>query len=134
MRAASLSVREDVHVDVLVGRAVHPVPGLADADGEAVGLERGAVGRLVVGVLDPDQHVDDPLRAEAGDGGRAEVLDPQRLRPERLGEGGLDLLEARGPGGVVLLDHDRPLLRPPDEDGVVHWRQSLPPRGEGKSV
>ena len=87
---------------------------------EAVGLERGAVGGLVVGVLDPDQHVDDPLRPEARDRGRAEVLDPQRLRAQRLGERGLDLLEARGPRGVVLLDHDRALLRPPDEDGVVH--------------
>src|SRR3954451_16737761 len=52
-------VREDVDVDVEAGRPVHPVPRLANADGVVVGLERGAVGGLVVGVLDPDHHVDD---------------------------------------------------------------------------
>src|SRR5215207_3909813 len=111
---------EDVDVDVLVGRPVHAVAGLAHADVEAVALERRAVGGLVVGVVDGDHHVDDALGAKAGDGGGAEVLDAVRRRPERLLQRGVDLLEAGRPRGVVLLDDDRALLRSPDEDRVVH--------------
>src|SRR5215218_9306647 len=71
---------EDVDVDVLALGAVHAVTLLADADGVAVRLERGAVRRLVVGVGDGDQDVDDPLRPQARDGGRADVLDRGRGR------------------------------------------------------
>ena len=76
---AALAV--DVDVDVLIRRPEHPVAGLAEADGEAGALERGGVGGLVVGVVDGHQDVDDPLGAEAGDGGGAEVLDPARVGP-----------------------------------------------------
>jgi hypothetical protein len=111
---------EDVDVDVLLSRPEHAVPGLADADVEAVILEPRAVRRLVVGVVDGHDHVDDRLRREAGHGGRAEVLDLPGVRPERGVQGGLDLLEALGPRRVVVRDHDRALLRPADEHGVVH--------------
>src|SRR4051794_460443 len=119
-RGRVAALRQDVDVGVEVRRPVHPVPRLADADGVAVRLERGAVRALVIGILDLHHHVDDALGREAGDGGRAEVLDPARAGPERLPERGLGLLEAGGPAGVVVLDDDRALLRPPDEDRVVH--------------
>src|SRR3954451_20136808 len=60
------AVRQHVDVGLEVRRPVHPVLRLADADGVAVGLERGAVGGLVVGVLDLHHHVDDALGREAG--------------------------------------------------------------------
>src|SRR5215213_2655697 len=114
------AVRQDVDVGVEVRRPVHPVPRLADADGVALRLERGAVRGLVIGVLDLHHHVDDPLGREPGDGGRAEVLDAARAGPERLAERVLGLLEAGGPAGVVVLDDDGALLRPPDEYAVIH--------------
>ena len=87
---------------------------------EPVFLERRAVAGLVVGVVDGDHHVDDPLGAEAGDGGRAEVLDPVGLGLQGVLQRGMGLFVAGGPGRVIVLDDDGLLLRATDEHRVVH--------------
>ena len=85
MRAASLRVGEDVDVDVLVGRAVHAVPRLAQADGEAARARargRRSSSSSASSTVTITSMI--PFAREARDGGRAEVLDPARGRAEGL--------------------------------------------------
>ena len=60
----------------------------------------------------------------------------RRASGEGLAQRGVDLLEARGPRGVVVLDDDVALLRPADEHRIVHWRavsSVRAPQGKGDS-
>lgn len=66
---------------------------------------------------DDNVDVDDRFSGEAGHGGATDVFDGEewdRVGAEKEFEGGLDLGECGGPGGVVGLDVDAHLC---DEDG-----------------
>ena len=101
---------EDVEVHVGVRSLEQPVlvpVGLADAQDVAGGLERRDVVALGRRVGDRQRHVDDRLRREAGDRGRAGVLEEDDAVAER----GADLLRLarieERPRGVVLGEGDR---------------------------
>lgn len=76
----------DVNVRVLFRRAKHPVLvpfRFAHAQNVAGGFQLRQVGRLICGVRDDDQDVDDGLGGEAGNGRGSDVLDLQRCVAER---------------------------------------------------
>jgi hypothetical protein len=59
---------------------------LPDTQHVAFGLERRHVRRFGSRVLDAEHDVDDRLRQQAGNGGRASVLDQQRSMPKCLSD------------------------------------------------
>ena len=100
-------------VDVELRGAEHAVALLPDAQDVARRREVG-----VVQTRDLDEDVDDRLRRQAGNGGRADVLDPQRAGAERGGDPRALDREALRPRGVVRGDHDLPPLAAADQDPV----------------
>ena len=107
---------EDVEVDARVGLPEHAVlvpVGLADAQGVALGLERGHVVVLVRRVGHGEDDVDDRLCDEAGDRRRAGMLEQQGTRAERRSNPTRLALEPHGPRVVVVHEHDRAVVARP---------------------
>ena len=103
-----------VHVHVALRGAEHAMPLLVDAQHVAGRLERRA-GVRVGRVGDRDEDVDDRLGVEARDGGRADVLDPLRGRPQRGGDPLALGREPLRPLRAVRRQPHPPALRAADE-------------------
>jgi len=85
-------------------------------------LQSWQVGGLGLDVIDAEVHVDDRLGRQAGNRGRAHMVDPPCDRAERGRDPVPVDLEGRRPGRVVGDDHDLALLPPSDQavlSGVV---------------
>jgi hypothetical protein len=92
-------------------QAVGEPVGLADPELEAGCLQRGNVCRIVVRVGDRQHHVDDRLRAESRDRGRADMLEEDHLLAERAVHLPRESGELGGPCRIVRLEHDRSVVR-----------------------
>jgi hypothetical protein len=90
--------------------AEHPVfepVGLVDPQPIAGVLEAWQIPCLVRGIRDHERNVDDRLRGQSRNGGRADVLDPQRAPAEGAHDAGSVAAVDPGPARVVLGELDR---------------------------